>query len=123
MYGYSVAVREELADTGVELTVVMPALVDTQLAAGTGGGRARTLQPEEVATAVADAVERPRFDVYVPRSLAAFVRVLELLPDRARVRLARFALPDQVRETDRAARREYEASVAEGGHGPTSGPS
>ena len=91
----------------------MPVVVDTELAAGTSGGRGRTLQPEDVATAVADAIERPRFDVFVPRSMSAFVRVLALLPERARVRLARFTVPDQVKETDQAARREYEAGQVE----------
>ena len=49
VYGYSVAVREELAGSGVEVSVVMPVVVDTELAAGTGSGRARTLRPDEVA--------------------------------------------------------------------------
>ena len=110
VYGYSVAVREELAGSGVEVSVVMPVVVDTELAAGTSGGRGRTLSPAEVASAVADAIERPHFDVFVPRSMTLLVRVLALLPDRARVRLARWALPDQVHETDHAARRDYEAS-------------
>jgi hypothetical protein len=45
----------------------------------------------------------------VPRSINAFVRTLALLPDRARVRLARFTVPDQVNATDHAARRGYES--------------
>ncbi len=113
VYGYSVAVREELRGSGVEVSVVMPVVVDTELAAGTSGGRGKTLRPEDVATAVADAIEKPRFDVFVPRSMSAFVRVLALLPERARVRLARFTVPDQVKETNQAARREYEAATVE----------
>jgi short-subunit dehydrogenase len=113
VYGYSLAVREELVGSGVEVSVVMPALVETELAAGTSGGRGKTLRPEEVATAVADTIERPRFDVFVPRNMAALARVLALLPERARVRVARFLLPDQVNETDHAARRRYEAGEVE----------
>ena len=109
VYGYSVAVREELRGSGVEVSVVMPVVVETELAAGTSAGRGATLQPGDVAKAVADAIERPRFDVFVPRSLTVFVRALALLPHRARVRLARFAVPDQVHDTDFSARREYEA--------------
>ena len=105
VYGYSVAVREELAGSGVEVSVVMPVVVDTELAAGTGAvarGRCdRTRWP----SAVADAIERPHFDVYVPRSMTLFIRLLALLPVRARVRLARLMVPDQVRVTDQAARR------------------
>ena len=87
----------------------MPVVVETELAAGTSAGRGRSLQPADVANAVADAIERPRFDVFVPRPVGAFVRVLALLPDRARVRLARFVVPNQVQETDFSARRGYEA--------------
>ncbi|MBN1528281.1 MAG: SDR family NAD(P)-dependent oxidoreductase [Thermoleophilaceae bacterium] len=109
VYGYSVAVREELRGSGVDVSVVMPVVVETELAAGTSAGRGRSLQPADVAKAVADAIERPRFDVFVPRPVGAFVRALALLPDRARVRLARFAVPNQVQDTDFAARRGYEA--------------
>ena len=69
--------------TGVEVSVVMPAVVDTDLAAGTSSGRTRTLKPADVGNAVADAIERPRFDVFVPRSMAALARLLALLPERA----------------------------------------
>ena len=91
----------------------MPVVVDTELAAGTSGGRGRRWSRRTWPTAVADAIEQPRFDVFVPRSMSAFVRVLALLPERARVRLARFTVPDQVKETDQAARREYEAGAVE----------
>jgi len=113
VYGYSVAVREELRGSGVEVSVVMPVVVETELAAGTSAGRGSTLQPADVARAVADTIERPRFDVFVPRSLTLFVRTLALLPHRARVRLARFAVPDQVHDTDYSARRGYEADRLE----------
>ena len=113
VYGYSVAVREELRGSGVEVSVVMPVVVETELAAGTSSGRGRSLQPGDVARAVADAIEKPRFDVFVPRSISAFVRTLALLPESARVRLARFAVPNQVQETDFSARRGYEAEQVE----------
>jgi short-subunit dehydrogenase len=114
VYGYSVAVREELRGSGVEVSVVMPALVQTELAAGTGSGRAPTLHPGQVATAAVDAMERPRFDVFVPRNLTVLARLMAVLPERARVRFARFVVPDQVRETDQAARRDYEARALAG---------
>lgn len=40
VYGYSTAVREELRGSGVELSVIMPVVVETQLAAGTSHGKA-----------------------------------------------------------------------------------
>ena len=63
--------------------------------------------------AVADAIERPHFDVFVPRSLAALTRLLALLPERARVRLSRLVVPNQVTETDQTARSAYEAGAVE----------
>jgi len=89
----------------------MPALVDTELAAGTSGRRTRTLTPQEVARAVADASERPRFDVFVPRRLATLARILAVLPEGARVRFSRMLVPDQVRDTDHAARQDHEAKA------------
>ena len=46
----------------------MPAVVNTEL----GGGLVETrgvkkLEPEDVAEAIVEALERPRFDVWVPR--------------------------------------------------------
>ena len=45
----------------------------TELAAGTRQGRARCSTPEQVARAIVAAIERPRFDVYVPRAYAGLV--------------------------------------------------
>ena len=89
------AVREELAARGVDLSVVMPAVVDTELAAGTSSAARGRCKPADVGNAVADAIERPHFDVFVPRSLAALARLLALLPERARVGLSRLVVPDR----------------------------
>jgi NAD(P)-dependent dehydrogenase (short-subunit alcohol dehydrogenase family) len=114
VYGYSMAVRQELRGTGVDLSVVMPVVVETELAAGTGQGRSKRLQPEEVAEAVVGALERPRFDVFVPRSIAGWSRVLEVLPQPGRDLLYRTMMPDQVKETDQEAREGYEQRAVKG---------
>ena len=108
VYGYSVAVREELRASGIELSLIMPVVVETELAAGTSHGRVRRLAPEDVAAAIQSAIERPRFEVFVPRELAALVRVKEVLPQRARDRFLRAMVPDQVAATDAAARASYQ---------------
>ena len=51
--GYLTAVRQELRGTAVQLSVVMPIVVDTELAAGTSPGGMPALQPQDVADAVA----------------------------------------------------------------------
>jgi NAD(P)-dependent dehydrogenase (short-subunit alcohol dehydrogenase family) len=109
VYGYSAAVREELRGSGIEVSVVMPAVVRTELAAGTSSGRGREpLTPDDVAAAVVKALRRPRFEVYVPSNIAPLARLLAMLPQRARDALHRAVVPDQVLETDRSARADYE---------------
>ena len=90
MLGLSESLRAELRGSGVELSVVMPGLVRTDLAAGTLKG-SRVLEPDDVARAIVAAIERPRFDVYVPRSYAGLSALTGLLPRRAREALLRAA--------------------------------
>jgi NAD(P)-dependent dehydrogenase (short-subunit alcohol dehydrogenase family) len=112
--GLSEAVRLELRGSGVEVSVVMPALVDTELAKGVGDARGvRRVKPEEVAAEVVAALRVPRFDVFVPRSLAPLVRFLGVLPRGTRERLVHLLGGDQaLLRTDRAARRDYESRAA-----------
>ena len=107
--GYGIAVREELRGTPIDISVVMPVLVETELAAGTAPGGVPALAPQDVADAVVGALERPRFEVFVPRRVALLTRLMALLPQRGRDVMYGRLVPDQVRETDAAARRDYEA--------------
>jgi len=111
--GYCTAVRRELTGTGVHVSIVCPVVVRTELAAGTSGGAARTLRPEQVAEAVLDVVRRPRFVTFVPRHVALLTVVLALLPQRARDWLAERTVPDQVRATDREKRADYERQLVD----------
>jgi len=106
--GYCTAVRRELRRSGVQVSVVCPAVVATELAAGTSGGAGPVLSPEQVAETVVAVVRRPRFLVWVPRQVRALVWLLEALPRPASDWLAARTVPDQVRRTDRGARADYE---------------
>ena len=112
--GLSEAVRAELRDSGVEVSVVMPAVVDTELGSGLPDTRGvKKLAPEEVANAIVKAVQFPKFDVWVPASSAAIDKLMHPLPRRAREAIARFMRVDQVlAEPDRAQRAAYEARAA-----------
>jgi short-subunit dehydrogenase len=88
--GLSESLRAELRGTGVDLSVVMPGLVRTELAAGTLKG-SHVLEPEAVAKAIVAVLEHPRFDVYVPRAYAGFTTLSALLPRRAREAFLRAA--------------------------------
>lgn len=115
VYGYSAAVRAELRDTPIEISVVMPAVVETELARGTSAGRVKRLAPEDVADAVVKAVEKPRFDVFVPANIAYLTRFVAVLPPRARDWVTARLVPDQLQLTDREARRAYEDEAMGGG--------
>src|SRR3954452_11687139 len=88
--GLSEALAAELDGTNVEISVVMPAVVNTELAAGLQDTRGvKKLEPEEVAEAIVEALETGRFDVWVPRSSAYIATVINLLPRRGREALGR----------------------------------
>src|SRR5699024_12009450 len=96
--------------SGVEVTAVMPAVVDTTLAAGTGTGSAPLLQPGDVARAVVAAVDRPRFEITVPAYIGPLTRMVELLPQAMRDRLFAAMVPAQVAEVGAEARAGYEGA-------------
>lgn len=109
IHGYSTAVRAELHRAGVHVSVVMPGVVDTELAVGTATGPTRRLTTDQVADVVLDVVLRPRFEVFIPRQVAALTRLAALLPGRARDALHRLFVPDQLAAlSDRSIRAAYE---------------
>ena len=113
--GLSEAMRAELSDTGIEITIVMPALVNTELTSGVQAGRGvRKAEPEDVADAIVEALRRPRLEVYVPSSVGRIKRFLELLPRPAAEAVARFFESDKVMvRADMAGRAAYERRIAD----------
>lgn len=107
--GLSASVADELEGTGVELTCIMPSVVQTELAAGVGSPRLiGELQPEDVANAIADAFERPRRSVHVP-PLAVITAPVGALPVGIRHPIERaFGARNLLLSSDREARGEYE---------------
>jgi short-subunit dehydrogenase len=123
--GLSEAVRAELRDSGIDVSVVMPAVVKTELGAGLPDTRGvRKLEPEEVADAIVNTLQFPKFDVWVPASSAVIDKVIYVLPRRAREAIGRLLKADKVlAEPDRAQRAAYEerAARSEPGLEPGSG--
>jgi NADP-dependent 3-hydroxy acid dehydrogenase YdfG len=112
--GASEAVRQELRDTEIEISCVMPALVNTELTAGLPLSRGvKKVEPEDVADAIVDALEFPKFDVWVPRVSAGIFKVMSVLPRPAREALGRALNADKVlAEPDAGERAAYEARAA-----------
>ena len=112
--GVSDAVRGELRGTGVEISVVMPVVVDTELASGVGTPRGvPKIKPDDVAAAIVEVLGRPRFDVYVPRSIGPLTALSALVPRRVREAALRVIGADRVLwRVDDAARRDYEVRAA-----------
>lgn len=109
IHGYSTAVRAELRSSGVHVSLVMPGVVDTELAVGTATGPTRRLTTDQVATVVLDVVLRPRFEVFIPRQVAALTWLAALLPGPARDVLHRLLVPNQLAAlSDRSVRAAYE---------------
>ncbi|WP_294013080.1 SDR family NAD(P)-dependent oxidoreductase [Streptomyces sp.] len=109
VHGWMKAVRQELRGSGVQLCLVMPTVVETELAAGTSAGGVPLLQPIDVARAVADVIARPRFETFVPARVSVLARLLAVLPQRGRDLAYRRLVPDQLRSGDAQRRAEYEA--------------
>jgi NAD(P)-dependent dehydrogenase (short-subunit alcohol dehydrogenase family) len=111
--GISESLRGELRKSGVEVHCVMPTVVNTDLTAGLDQKLIPKVQVEDVADAIVDALQRGRFDVFVPRTNAAVTRFGVLLPRRVAEAVARFMKADKLMfEVDHGARRAYEERAA-----------
>ncbi|HWN72260.1 MAG TPA: SDR family oxidoreductase [Solirubrobacterales bacterium] len=111
--GLSEAVRAELRETGIEVLCVMPTVVNTELTSGVGQKWVKPVEASDVATEIVDAMEVPRFDVFVPRANGVLYKVLGPLPRSWREALGRAMKVDKLMiEVDHDARRAYEERAA-----------
>jgi NAD(P)-dependent dehydrogenase (short-subunit alcohol dehydrogenase family) len=112
--GFTEAARWEQRDSGIEFSIVMPGVVRTEMIACYKDVRGvDDVAPEDVAAAIVDALEFPRLEVFVPRSLGGLWKLLVILPRRAREAVLRALKVDQVTwQADRSARSAYEERAA-----------
>jgi NAD(P)-dependent dehydrogenase (short-subunit alcohol dehydrogenase family) len=118
--GLSEAVHLELHGSGVHISCVMPAIVRTELASGLGEAKLfKSSRPEDVADAIVSTLRKPRFEVFVPRSVGTMGKLTRLLPRRAGEALARALKADQLLASaaHSPARADYEARAAESAPG------
>jgi NADP-dependent 3-hydroxy acid dehydrogenase YdfG len=117
--GLTEAVRGEVRLMGadIQLSYVMPSVVNTELGGGLGQVRGmKNLQPTDVADAIVGALQYGIVDVWVPKSAKRTHTLGGLLPRRISESVARAMKADRVlAEADTEARRAYElrASASE----------
>ena len=113
--GLSETIRGEVRGTGVDVSIVMPTVVHTELGAGLHEPRGFPfVEPFDVAEAIVEALQTGRVDVYVPRSLSRVVRASALFGRTMSEWVNRLVGGDQVLAApDRAARAAYERRTSE----------
>jgi NAD(P)-dependent dehydrogenase (short-subunit alcohol dehydrogenase family) len=112
--GLTEALRQEFQAAGIDMTVVMPVGVNTELYSGLQPMRGmKTPEPEDVAEAIVEALRTRRYEVYVPKRMNAILRLSALLPRRTVDAVARAMGSDQLMiHPDHTARAAYEARIA-----------
>ena len=83
MINLSRAVRKELRGSGVEISLISPVAVNTELGLGLAEPRQRQfrkIEPQQVADAIVETLRVPKFDVHVPKQLSISERAAALMP-------------------------------------------
>jgi short-subunit dehydrogenase len=108
--GMSTALADEFAPHGVDVTVVMPPFVKTELISGTHGvGVDKAVEPEDIAAAIVKVLDKPKTHVSVPDGLRFFLTILNLLGPRGRRWLNRRSGTDRMfLDFDSGVRQSYE---------------
>jgi NADP-dependent 3-hydroxy acid dehydrogenase YdfG len=114
--GLTEAVRGELRLMGahIDMSYVMPFVVNTELGSGLGEARGlRVLQPAEVADAIVEALQYGTVEVWVPKSAKRTSQLGVLLPRRLSEGMARALKADRVLAgADASVRKGYELRAA-----------
>ena len=95
--GFSEGIEQELAEHGVHVSIVMPGIVRTELATGIPELPGfKSLTPQAVAEGIAEAIAKPRLEVFVPRSAGPMLKYTRLMPRRSSMWLSRKMGVDKV---------------------------
>ncbi|HEY0631452.1 MAG TPA: SDR family oxidoreductase [Thermoleophilaceae bacterium] len=107
--GLTESLRLEYSGSGVDFSMVLPAQVETGMLDGQARPRALAqVTADDVAEAVLDALRRKRFEVWVPRSQGASVKLAAILPRGVRELMFRALGVTRIAgDTDAEARSDY----------------
>jgi len=111
--GLSEAIRAEVRQAGINVSIVMPIVVNTELGSGLPQMRGfKSVEPEDVADAIVEALQTARYEVYVPKSVGFLLRSKAIVPTFVSDWVGRVLKGDQVlAQPDHAARAAYEARM------------
>ena len=113
--GISDALRAELRPNGIQVSSIMPNVVNTRLGAGLGSSMIPSVEPEDVAAAVVRVVRGRRNEAMVPWILEPLRMLTAGLPSVARDFLTRaLGGHDVMANTDDAVRDAYQAEALQG---------
>jgi hypothetical protein len=115
--GFSEATRAELAPVGIDVSMVLPTVVRTELAAGVPAARGISpVSADDVAEVIVETIRRPRPESWVPRWSRSVSRAADLMPQRAKDAVAHLMRADTVlADADPVARAAYEERVRKAG--------
>lgn len=111
--GFSEATRAELAPQGIEVSMVLPTVVLTELAAGVPAARGvKPVTADQVAEVIEATIRAPKAETWVPRWSQTVAKSAGLMPRRVKEAIAHLMKADAVlADADESKRAAYEARV------------
>lgn len=112
--GLSEAIRQEVLDSDIRVSIVMPLVVNTELGSGLSShGALRVMEPEDVARTIVRGIERNQVDIYAPGWIRMLLALQAILPRSITDRVIRLVGADKVlKSRDVSARSGYESHLA-----------
>ncbi|PWN03203.1 short-chain dehydrogenase [Nocardioides silvaticus] len=108
--GFTEAARQEYRKAGIQFSSVRPTFTNTELVSGTAGVKGfRNAEPEEIARATADLIEKPKPFVRVTKVAGGMVTAMKFVPRRVAEGLATVLGGENVflDDVDQEARKGY----------------
>jgi short-subunit dehydrogenase len=111
--GFTEAARTELAPLGIDVCMVLPTVVLTELAAGVPAARGvKAVTADDVAEVIETAVRKPTAEMWVPRWSKTVAKAADLMPRRLKEATSRLMKADSaLADADPAARAAYEERI------------
>lgn len=108
--GFSEATRAELGPLGIDVSLVLPTVVQTELSAGVPAAKGvPPVTADDVAAVIESVVRKPRAEVWVPRWVQGPTKAIQALPRRVQAAMAKaMGADDVLAQADPAARAAYE---------------